>query len=262
MNDQALTAALEDYLETIYRLQAERGVVRVKDICAERDVKAGSVTPAMRRLLELDLIRQQPRGRIELTPRGEHHARKVFARHDLLVRFFTDVLKMEPHAAEADACAMEHHLSDAGMDRFTRLFEFLQQCEHGGFIEHFHRCSKVHPEIAACDPGCAVGGPDPRDEIPFGRAFFPLTDLPDGQSAVVARVTAVGDERRTLLDSGFVAQTPVTMESGAGDTLRVRIQGHVLPLSRAQAAGVLVVRGAGVPSIAHTRSAPRGRAHD
>ena len=49
--DLNLTAALEDYLETIYQLVRKQSFARVRDIAKARDVKAGSVSPALKRLL-------------------------------------------------------------------------------------------------------------------------------------------------------------------------------------------------------------------
>jgi len=85
-----LTGALEDYLETIYELVRDRKLARVKDIAKARGVKSGSVSPAMRRLSDLGYIKYVEREFIDLTPTGERAARRIYARHQLLKRFFTD----------------------------------------------------------------------------------------------------------------------------------------------------------------------------
>ena len=89
----SLTASLEDYLETIYRLVREKRFARVRDIAQARGVKAGSVSPAMKRLAELGLIAYQQREYIGLTAEGERAARRIYARHQLLTSFFHDLLK-------------------------------------------------------------------------------------------------------------------------------------------------------------------------
>ena len=45
-----MSPALEDYLETIYLLVQEHGFARVKDIARARDVKAATVSVALRKL--------------------------------------------------------------------------------------------------------------------------------------------------------------------------------------------------------------------
>ena len=82
----ALTPALEDYLETIFELQRSGKVARVRDIAAARNVKAGSVSPAMRRLADLGLIKYRQRDYIDLTEEGEFAARRVMSRHRVLLR--------------------------------------------------------------------------------------------------------------------------------------------------------------------------------
>ena len=48
-----LSSSLEDYLETVYQLVKEHKFARVRDIAKARNVKAGSVSPALKRLAEL-----------------------------------------------------------------------------------------------------------------------------------------------------------------------------------------------------------------
>ena len=86
----ALTSALEDYLETIFELVRDQKLARVKDIARARGVKSGSVTPAMKRLSELGLIKYVQREYIDLTPDGEIEARRIYAKHQILSRFFEE----------------------------------------------------------------------------------------------------------------------------------------------------------------------------
>ena len=87
-----LSSSLEDYLETVFELVRDRKVARVKDIAKARGVRAASVTPAMHRLAHLGLIDYAEREYIVLTPAGEKMARRVYARHRVLQRFFREVL--------------------------------------------------------------------------------------------------------------------------------------------------------------------------
>ncbi len=217
-----LSPSLEDYLETIYDLVRRHKFARVKEIAKARGVKPGSVSPAMRRLAELDLIRYEQREYIDLTPKGEREARRILARHNVLTRFFTEILLMEEEQAVVDACAMEHSLSDEGMDRLTRLFEFIKTCpeEDRRFLERFHASARPV---------------DRRDEQT-------LVDLKPGDHAVVSRVVARGPARRRLLDMGILPDTVVQLErvDSSRDTVRIRLQGFQIALERSEAEGVLV----------------------
>src|SRR5512143_2334664 len=94
-----MSSPLEDYLETIYLLVQEHGFARVKDIARARDVKAATVSIALRKLAELDLVRYERREYIALSAEGEEAGRRVFSRHRILARFFEEVLGMPTASA-------------------------------------------------------------------------------------------------------------------------------------------------------------------
>ncbi len=121
-SELGLSGSLEDYLETIYLLAQERQFARVRDIASARGVKAGSVSPALKRLSDMGLVNYVRREYVSLTPEGEREARRVFARHQILTRFFKEVLQMPAVAAEEQACSMEHILTNDAMDRLVKFF--------------------------------------------------------------------------------------------------------------------------------------------
>jgi len=118
-----ITGVLEDYLETIYLLQKTSPVVRVKDIAKKYNVKASSVTPAMKRLSEAGLIDYQQREYIVLTKEGEKLASRVYSKHELLFAFFNKILKVNKTTAYKDACLIEHNLSPETYKKLTLFME-------------------------------------------------------------------------------------------------------------------------------------------
>lgn len=239
-----LSSSLEDYLETVYRLVQERQFARVRDIASARDVKPGSVSPALKRLADLGLVTYERREYVVLTELGEIEARRIFARHQLLTRFFEELLKMPPEAAEEQACAMEHSLSNEGMDRLVRLFEFLRVCPHvpSDFLERFHACPLVHGELDRCDGGCDCVAATSAPESETQR--MSLSDLEPGESGTIVRVNARGAVRQRLLDMGILPNVVVEMERVApsGDPYWIKIQGSQLALRRQEAIAVRLVQ--------------------
>jgi len=249
----SLTDSLEDYLETIYLLVREGSVARVRDIARARDVKAGSVTPALKRLSDAGLIDYAQREFIRLTPAGEREARRVLARHTILTRFFEEVLQLPSEAAEDQACAMEHSLSNEAMDRLVRFFEFMHVCPSSpaGFLTGFHRCLDQHahaaaegPEVAPlpCSVGAGQGLPcalRPRDDDGPGQSAY---DLKPGEQARVTHVNAHGAIRQRLLDMGVLPDVTLEMErvAPAGDPVWVKLEGCQLALRRKEAESVVV----------------------
>ena len=100
-----LTPSLEDYLETIYLLQQGTSEARVRDIATARDVKASSVSPALKRLADMGYLSYIQRESIRLTETGKIAARRIYARHVLLFQFFHDILGMPADKAREEGHA-------------------------------------------------------------------------------------------------------------------------------------------------------------
>ncbi|MBW2524601.1 MAG: metal-dependent transcriptional regulator [Deltaproteobacteria bacterium] len=255
-DEVVLSHALQDYLESIHVLLKESPVARVRDIAKARSVRTGSVISALRRLRDAGLIDYRQREYVNLTPTGEEAARRIYARHQVLSRFFRDVLDMPAELAEQDACAMEHGLSDEGMDRLVRLFEFLGSCPRGepGFLEAFHRCTMAQDEpdpAGHCTGKCHrhPGAParDGRaaheDSQEQGKATtMSVYDLRPGQSGTVTHVNARGSIRQRLLDMGVLPDAAVELVrvAPAGNPIWIRLDGTQIALRKAEAEAVLV----------------------
>jgi len=241
-NKVQVTGALEDYLETILLLVRENGFARVKDIVKAREVKAGSVSPALKRLSDLGLVKYVQREYVGLTAEGEQAALKVLARHELLKRFFTEVLQMPQTAAENEACAIEHSLSSEAMDRFVRFFEFLSACPEArtGFLDKFHACPISKTESEACNRFCTQAKIENRSKE--GKKNMSMSSLMPGKQGRITHVGSSGAIRQRLLDMGLLPDVLIKMERTAptGDPIWVSTQGTQIALRREEAESVLV----------------------
>jgi len=239
-----ISSPLEDYLETVYLLVQEHGFARVRDIARARDVKAATVSVALRKLADAGLADYERREYTRLTPKGERAARRILTRHRLLTRFFEEVLRMAPAAASQQACAMEHSLTDEAADRMVRFFEFLGRCP--SVAETFRRC----PLGVPADQGTM---PEPTDECRSCGAraeheWSSIADLKPGQSGVVTQIAATGAVRQRLLDMGLLPETEIDLERAGpgGDPLWIRCQGARLALRRSEASRIRIRRSGGV----------------
>jgi DtxR family Mn-dependent transcriptional regulator len=243
-NPNGLTSALEDYLETILQLVNEQSFARVKDIASARDVKAASVSPALKRLADMGMVNYARREYVTLTEKGEAAARRVYARHRILSRFFEKVLQMPHAAAEAEACAMEHSLSNEGMERLVRFFEFLVSCPESsnGFLERFHQCSLVHGDGGEFTCHCEQAGTEHCQLV--GGSRMSVYELAPGQSGQVMNVGSQGAIRQRLLDMGILPNATITMArvAPAGDPVWIELDGTQLALRRPEAESILVER--------------------
>ncbi len=125
------TASMEDYLEAVAMLRGKGKVVRVSQISRKLGVKMPSVTSALKKLSEQELVEHERYGYIKLTPEGDKVARDVIYRHEALTRFFAQALGINRETAEEDACKIEHVISPLSMERLAKFVEFIEACPLG-----------------------------------------------------------------------------------------------------------------------------------
>ncbi len=129
-----LSASLEDYIEAIYHIIAEKLVARSKEIAARLNVSRASVTEALRALSKKELINYAPYEAITLTEKGKEVAEDVIFRHEALKRFFIEVLAIEQSVAEEGACKIEHTAPPEIIQRMINFTEFMKVCPRGGEV--------------------------------------------------------------------------------------------------------------------------------
>ena len=111
-----LHASGEDYLETILVLQKKRSMVRSEDVARHMEVSKPSVCHAVATLRDGGFLTMDEDHFLHLTDVGREVAERTYERHC----FFTEQLiaaGVDPKTAEADACRIEHIISDESFDR-------------------------------------------------------------------------------------------------------------------------------------------------
>ena len=109
----------EDYLEAILILRERQGMVRSIDVVHQLELTKPSVSVAMKRFRENGYIEMDADGYITLLPPGEEIAQRIYGRHKLLTQFLI-LLGVSEETAAADACKMEHDLSE---ETYARIKE-------------------------------------------------------------------------------------------------------------------------------------------
>ncbi len=134
--ETGLTSHMEDYMEAIAMLMVDNKVVRVKDIAKKLDIKMPSVTAALNKLKDMDLIEYEKYGFIELTESGRVIANNVYSKHTCLSEFFEKVLMMTVENADSEACKVEHTLDTETCIRLHKFLDFYndEQTENSQWI--------------------------------------------------------------------------------------------------------------------------------
>lgn len=130
--EKKLSSTMEDYLEAIAALKKQNEVARVRDISRLLGVKSSSVNVALNTLSKKGLVAHEKYGYVDLTPAGEKIARNIQGRHDLLLKFLTEILNINDDEVLQDACKMEHAISSKTFDRLTKFIRFVETGLNGG----------------------------------------------------------------------------------------------------------------------------------
>ena len=101
----------EMYIETIYVLTKKGAPPRAIDVGEYMGFSKPSVSRAIGLLKSGGYITVDPDGFIALTDVGAEVAERIYERHTLLTEFLVR-LGVDRETASADACKIEHHLSD------------------------------------------------------------------------------------------------------------------------------------------------------
>ena len=111
----------EDYLETILKLQKQKGQVRSIDVVADMHFSKPSVSVAMKKLRESGHVRMDDNGLLTLTEDGLAIAQRIYERHQILTQMLIALGGDQETAAEED-CKIEHDLSDGTFEKIKAHF--------------------------------------------------------------------------------------------------------------------------------------------
>ena len=112
----------EMYLETILILSMKGKPVRSIDVVEYMGYSKPSVSRAMRLLKHAGYVTADEAGFLTLTDAGREIASKIYERHTVLQNLLMR-LGVDEETASADACRMEHVISDQSFQAIRRHVE-------------------------------------------------------------------------------------------------------------------------------------------
>ncbi len=113
----------EMYLETIFVLSRELPSVHSVDVSEKMGYSKPSVSRAVGILKNSGYLEMEKDGALRLTESGLELAQKIYSRHRTLSLFLTK-LGVDCDTADADACRIEHVISD---ETFNKIAEFIEK---------------------------------------------------------------------------------------------------------------------------------------
>ena len=125
------TAAVEDYVKIIYKLQTQTETVSTSTLAERTGTTAAAVTKMLKHLAQLNLVSYTPYHGVRLSPMGETIALEVIRHHRLLELYLAQAMGYPWDEVDAEAEKLEHVISEEFEESIARLLGFPDFDIHG-----------------------------------------------------------------------------------------------------------------------------------
>jgi DtxR family transcriptional regulator, Mn-dependent transcriptional regulator len=229
--------SVEDYLKALYDLSRNGNAVSTTDISRILKVAPASVTEMLKKLAENGYVNHSPYHGSSLTEKGVQEAQKIARKHRLLERFLSDVLHIRGDQVHAQACEMEHALSDEAEESLCRFLKHPDKCPDDGKI--IPACNLPFTSCEECIQLHSKG----LEEV--GKRQQNLLSVCALKSGTSAKISFIRGEHRILqrlLDMGLTPGTSIKVARVAplGGPIEVCVRGSKVALGQNIAANVFV----------------------
>lgn len=126
-SEKKISPSREEYLKAIYKLSEKTQLVRSIDIAEYLGVSRPSVHNAVTRLQEEGMVIKPWGGEIQLTEEGRKKGEIITTKFRILRHFLNSCCNVSEPTASADACKMEHIISDESILALKKYMDL----EHG-----------------------------------------------------------------------------------------------------------------------------------
>jgi len=214
---EADTPRIEEYLESIYKLQQPQHPVTTSRLAEHLKLSPPSVSEMVKKLTVKGLVSHTVKG-VCLTEKGGTLAKQVIRRHRLSERLLTDILGYGWDEVHEEACKLEHAITPEMEGRIEERLDNPKTCPHGYPI------------------------PD-KDGIIEKETLRPLSELKAREKATIVSVFEEDPKMLQYLASlGLLPRVSISVEEVApfGGPLIVCVSGSRYALGREVASKIRV----------------------
>jgi DtxR family Mn-dependent transcriptional regulator len=126
-----LSAAIQDYVKEIYKLQSSGKRATTTAIAKAMGVAPSSATSMLKKLAVLGLADHAPYRGVELSEQGQKIALEVIRHHRLLEQYLAETLGLPIDAVHAEADRLEHVISEELEARIDESLGYPTHDPHG-----------------------------------------------------------------------------------------------------------------------------------
>ena len=236
--DGGSTRSSQNYLRALLLCAGSGGPVSTNEVARYFGVAPASVTGMLQKLAAEGYVDHSPYRGTTLTAKGVREAQRITRKHRLLERFLSDVLHIPLERVHAQACEMEHTLSDEAEESLCRL------------LNHPDRCSDDGQLIPACDlpfDDCehcleARSGVESVRPKKRSRSLSSITSLKPGEVGRISFIRGDGVQLQELRSKGLTAGAVVKLgpKPSRGQPLEAVVGGRDVAIGEDVSAKVFV----------------------
>lgn len=126
-----LSQSVEDYLKTIYTLEADGDKATTTKIADSLEVSSASATNMVKRLSKMGLVDYESYKGASLTKSGKKIALEIIRHHRLLELYLLEVMGYSWDEVHEEAEKLEHHISEQFEDKIAQLLDDPTHDPHG-----------------------------------------------------------------------------------------------------------------------------------
>lgn len=225
---------IEEYLETLYKFGTKDSYVSTTTLSKELGIAPGSVTQMLKKLEDIGYIDYVPYKGASLTGEGNKIAQKITRKHRILERFLKDVLKIKDENLHAQACEMEHSLSDEAERAICHMLEHPDTCPDD------HLIPACDFDFANCDD-CLNNKSDIEDIGIRDFNLLSISQLSSGDEGEVLFIRGGDAALANAIDLGLNIGSKVTISDCVDpDFYNVTIEDSSIQISKELANNIFI----------------------
>lgn len=201
-----MSNSTEEYLEAIYYLTHNGEAATTSAISKRLNIAPASVTEMLRKMADEEYVNYSPYQGATLTSRGLVIGERITRKHRLLERFLHDTLKIGKEKVHAEACAMEHALSDEAERALCQALKVPDRCPDDEKL-----IPPCNLNFSSCKE-CKEWGKDNFEAVQKRTEnIVALSTLKENQEGTIAFIRGENRILRRLNDMGLTPGTKISI---------------------------------------------------
>lgn len=232
-----MSSSTEEYLEAIYNLTQNGEAATTSALSKRLNIAPASTTEMLRKLAGEKYVHYSPYQGVTLTSKGLKVGERITRKHRLLERFLHDTLKIGKDRVHAEACAMEHSLSDEAERAICQALKAPDKCPDDNKL-----IPPCNLNFTSCQE-CKESQKDSFDTIQKRKEnVVSLSTLKEKQEGTIAFIRGENRVLRRLCDMGLTpgAKIGITRVAPMKGPVEIAVRGSKLALGDEIACNVFI----------------------